>query len=72
MTTETEIEKNDQVANIVSPKMRSLKGVAEVENFYRYVLDNDIRHEARLAINHVLGFLIKANKKKKKAKKSVQ
>ena len=41
----------------------------EIETFYRFISDNDLRREAKIIIDQVYDRLAAANKKRKKAAK---
>lgn len=48
------------------PKVRNFRNATDVENFYRFLNDNDLRKEAKLALETVLNKLAPKSKKRKK------
>ena len=48
------------------PKVRNFRNATDVERFYRFVNDNDLRKEAKLALETVLNKLAPKSKKRKK------
>lgn len=50
---------------------RNFRNIPEIESFYRFINDNDLRREAKIVLEHVLNQM-KANRKKKKLKKNLQ
>jgi|GEM_PF-4011764 len=46
--------------------MRQFRSVAEVENVYRFLYENDMRRECKMALEKILHYLKMANRKKKK------
>ena len=53
---------------------RTFRSHAEVENFYRFVYENDLRKEAHLILKHIMKKFTESlgPKKRNKSKKDVQ
>lgn len=64
MTTKEEIVKNEQN---IGP--RNFRHNPDVENFYRFVHDNQLRHEAKMLFKAILDKLKTKSKAAKKEKK---
>ena len=55
--------------------IKAIRSNAEIENFYRFVSDNNLRREAKLVLEEIHKYLAKKKKRKKrtpKAKKLLQ
>ncbi|PIP91063.1 MAG: hypothetical protein COW01_08485 [Bdellovibrionales bacterium CG12_big_fil_rev_8_21_14_0_65_38_15] len=54
----------------VKPGVRNFRTIPEIENFYRFVYENDLRRETKLVLSLIVRKIAAANKKsRKKAKK---
>jgi hypothetical protein len=62
-----EIELSEANVNI-----RTFRKLADVENFYRFIFDNNLRAEARIMIESLYTHLGGKKTKRKRRKKSVQ
>lgn len=49
---------------------RNFRNLPDIENFYRFIYDNDLRAEAFLMLEKIYAFTQKASKKTKKASKA--
>jgi len=62
----TTTNKDQPTAQEVVVKIsRNFRNTSEVENFYRFIHDNDMRREARALLDHVYRKLLAARKKNK-------
>lgn len=61
-------------ANISEVKtgVRNFRTIPDIENFYRFVYENDLRRETKLALSVIIRKLNAATKKSKKSKKNLQ
>lgn len=64
-----EIETIETVVTIESPKTpRNFRSAVDIENFYRFVNDNDLRKEARIMFELIHQKVMGTVKKKRKEK----
>ncbi|OFZ24049.1 MAG: hypothetical protein A2202_07645 [Bdellovibrionales bacterium RIFOXYA1_FULL_36_14] len=56
----------------LSKSIRTFKSGSEVELFYRFVNDNDLRREAGIMLNVLISGLRRMKKRKPQANKQVQ
>ncbi len=56
----------------VKPGVRNFRTIPEIESFYRFVYENDLRRETKLALSVIIRKLNAANKKSKRSKKNMQ
>jgi len=70
MTTE-----NETIATEAPKTPRNFRSAIDIENFYRFVNENDLRKEAKIMLelihNKVMGQVKKKKKEDKKAKKNL-
>ena len=50
--------------------VRNFRNIADIENFYRFVYENDLRREAKMVLQAICGEQKKAKKKSKSKSKS--
>ena len=63
----------DTALELKSKSSRGIRNNPEIENFYRFVQENDLRSEAKLAIFNIVEFMKPAKKKRrKKRSKKIQ
>tara|TARA_R110000868_G_scaffold42895_1_gene144651 strand:- start:2639 stop:2842 length:204 start_codon:yes stop_codon:yes gene_type:complete len=54
------------------PGVRNFRTIPDIENFYRFVYENDLRRETKLVLSLIVRKIAAANKKsRKKAKKKL-
>ena len=64
-----EIEKDNIDSNV---NIRTFRKLPDVENFYRFIFDNNLRKEARLMVESLYTHLGGKKTKRKRRKKKVQ
>lgn len=60
---------NKEVSKEVSAAIKSLRHSSEVESFYRFIHENNLRAEAKILMETVLATIKPARKSRSKAKK---
>ena len=68
MTTSTAKAENKSPASGV----RNFRNIAEIENFYRFVYENDLRREATMVLSSICDVIIEKKSKRKRRKKKLQ
>jgi len=53
------------------PGVRNFRNIPDIENFYRFVYENDLRRETKLVLSLIVRKLNAATKKAKKSKKNL-
>lgn len=59
------LEKIDLAEAAAATGFRNFRHSPDVEGFYRFVYENDLREEAKVVLEKVVSFLGKSRKKKK-------
>ena len=54
------------------PTVRNFRNIPDIENFYRFVYENDLRRETKLVLAAIVRKLNAAAKKSKRNKKNLQ
>lgn len=54
------------------PGVRNFRNIPDIENFYRFIYENDLRRETKLVLGQIVRKLNAANKKSKRNKKNLQ
>ena len=62
----------DAAATEGNKGVRNFRSTSELEGFYRFVYENDIREEAKMVLSHIFTFMKKKNKAKKRRAKKLQ
>lgn len=52
------------------PGVRNFRNIPDIENFYRFVYENDLRRETKLVLASIVRKIAAANKKSRKKSKS--
>lgn len=48
--------------NISAEAMRSFRATQDIENFYRFIHENDLRNEAKILLKNIVGSMKKKRK----------
>lgn len=64
------VDKNTAIAEDDKVKVtRNFRNIADIENFYRFVYENDLRREAKMILEGIVGVTKKKSKSTRKSKK---